>query len=102
MGYFHRLQGLDAFFPLLLPHRTQMRAAKNSMNSVFIHPLHGKVEGIDDTGMGTTQNDEESIFRRNDDRQIILKRILHQPLRFPDDLMSPLSHRRSAGVLGLS
>ena len=68
MGYFHCLQGLDAFFPLLLPHRTQIRSAKNSMNSVFIHPLHGKVEGIHDTGMGATQNDEESIFRRNDDR----------------------------------
>jgi len=48
MGYFHCLQGLDAFIPLLLPHGTQMRAAKNIMNSVFIHPFYGKVEGIDD------------------------------------------------------
>ena len=57
MGYFHCLQGLDAFFPLLLPHGTQMRAAKNSINSVFIHPFHGKVEGIDDTGMGVINYD---------------------------------------------
>jgi hypothetical protein len=67
MGYFHGLQGLDALFSLPFPHRTQMRTAENSMNSVFIHPLHRKVEGIDDTGMGATQNDEEPVFRRNND-----------------------------------